>query len=522
MVSAMTAVLVALLTLAEAPTLPPRCRPEIYEIHQRIGVAASQGDWASARSALEQWPTGTITYSLPDGDRLQSAAQEAARIVEALSQGEWKFVPGADAKIRFEWTDENDPTKARLWQGDILVTRLLSRLENAQAQVAERSYVAAIAKSFGMYAGLGESNVRFALMGPDVYVASSPSLPPVGATQEERVLIRKLIEARKTWEQILRDQTPVRYTEPRLIVTPKDIDLGTLQRGPDFKAPFTLRNEGDAEVLIDFESSCQCILAETPPSIPPRTEKTIDAVVQSRDMFGKVTKAITLYTNDPVEPVKHLSVSLRAVPAIRVVPDTMKQVTLKDEGETSFEFIFYSTSPTPVRLTRVDVNMDGVKSRIEPFNGKVEDPLFDNQPIPRVGYKVTLTFDESFPAGLNWVRIVFLSDLVTAPYIDVTLETHKGILAIPKTIWFGNATVGTPVVRTVTLQHGETPFEIERIEAPEGVQVSLSPASEDHRQWKLDAAWTPTTAGRVNGEIVVYTNSKRFPRISIPFSGMAQ
>lgn len=532
----MPAAILALLLFVEAPVLPPRCRPDLYAIHHRIGLAASKGDWDAAARELANWPTGDISYQLPDDPKLRSAAQEAARILEALSDGEWRFRPGYNAPIRFVWTDQHDPTRAREWtdelgstasspqNGDhsVLIARLPTRLASADAQVADRSYVAAIAKTFALYVGLDESQARFSLMGPDIYVASSPSIPPIGASQEERVLIRRLIEARKTWERIVRDRTPVRYTQPRLIVTPQDVDLGAVERGPDLKAPFTFRNEGDAETLIEFESSCQCILAETPPSLAPRSEKVIEAIVQSRDMLGKIRKTITIYTNDPVEPVKHLSVSLLAVPPIRVIPDTLKQVTLREEGPTSFEFIFYSPSPKPIHLTRVDVNAEGVASRIEPFNGIVEDPLFDHQPIRRVGYKVTLTFSESFPAGLNWVRVVFLTDLPTAPYLDVTLETHKGILTIPKTIWFGNAAIGQPVVRTVTLQHGETAFEIERVEATDGVQVSIEPADESRRQWRLNATWTPKAAGRVNGEIVVHTNSKRFPRISIPFSGIAQ
>jgi len=512
----------ALLITGQAPTLPPRCNPELYRIQHEIAVAVSQGEFEQAARLLERWPTGEMTYSLPAGDALESAAEEAARLLEEVTGGEWRFRPAHDGKVRFRWVDSLKLDDMRRWEGGVLAVDVPTHAEPGNLQVSRWSFVSLIAKSFAMYAGLAPASARFNLLGPDIIAAASPANVRVGVQPAERVLISRVIAARAAWKEVIENRTVLPLREPRLVVSPLQVDLGFQQRGPDYPAPITLENTGNAEVLIEFESSCQCILAETPDSIVAGAQRTIDAIVQSRDMLGHVEKTITLHTNDPVEPVKVITVAITAVPPYRVVPDTMKQVTLNDDGATEFEFIFYPTSPAPIRLVRVDTNVEGVETTVLPFNGEVLDPIFGDKPMKRVGHKVLLKFSPDYPAGLNWLRVVFITDLMQAPYVDVTLETHKGIIAQPKTLWFGSFPVGTEQVRSVTLQHGKEPFTVTKVDAPDGVRVEVRKQGESGKEWRIDAVCTTSVIGRFSGNIVIHTDSKRFPEIVIPYSGIGQ
>lgn len=512
----------ALLITGQAPTLPPRCNPELYRIQHEIAVAVSKGEFEQAATLLERWPTGEMTYSLPPGDALESAAEEAARLLEEVTGGEWRFRPAHDGKVRFRWVDSLKLDDMRRWENDALLVDVPTHVEPGNLQVSRWSYVSLIAKSFAMYAGLAPASARFNLLGPDIIAAASPANVRVGVRPAERVLISRVIAARAAWKEVIENRTVLPLREPRLVVSPLQVDLGFQQRGPDYPAPITLENTGNAEVLIEFESSCQCILAETPDSIAAGVKRTIDAIVQSRDMLGHVEKTITLHTNDPVEPVKVITVAITAVPPYRVVPDTMKQVTLNDDGATEFEFIFYPTSPAPIRLVRVDTNVEGVETTVLPFNGEVLDPIFGDKPMKRVGHKVLLKFSPDYPAGLNWLRVVFITDLMQAPYVDVTLETHKGIIAQPKTLWFGSFPVGTEQVRSVTLQHGKEPFNVIKVDAPDGVRVEVRKQGESGKEWRIDAVCTTSVIGRFSGNIVIHTDSSRFPEIVIPYSGIGQ
>jgi len=512
----------ALMLAAQAPTLPPRCNPQLYRLHHEIAVAVSEGDFEQAAQLLRRWPTGEMTYTLPPSEALQSAAEEAAQLFADVTGGTWQFRPSADGNIRFRLTDAFTIEDMRRWVDGVLVVDVPSHVEPGRLQVSRWSYVSLIAKSFAMYAGLAPASARFNLMGPDIITAASPGNVRVGIQPAERVLMSRVIAAREAWEEVIGSKRVLPLQEPRLVVTPRQVDLGFQQRGPDYHAPITLENTGNADVLIEFESSCQCILAETPDLIAAGVKRTIDAVVQSRDMLGHVGKTITLYTNDPVEPVKVVSVAITAMPPYRVVPDTMKQITLNDEGTSEFEFIFYPTSPKPIRLVRVDTNVEGVETSVLPFNGEVTDPIFGDKPIKRVGHKVRLTFSSDYPTGLNWLRVVFITDLMQAPYVDVTLETHKGIIAQPKTLWFGSFPVGTEQVRSVTLQHGREPFNVTKVDAPDGVQVEVRKQDEAGKEWRIDAVCTTSVVGRFSGNIVIHTDSKRFPEVVIPYSGVGQ
>lgn len=523
LMSTMTLIAIAALIITgQAPTLPPRCSPELYRLHHEIAVAVSKGEFDQAANLLRRWPSGEMTYTLPPSDALRAAAEEAARLLEDVTGGEWRFRPSGEGNVRFRWSDSLKLDDMRRWDGGVLLVDVPAYVEPGKLQVSHWSYVSLIAKSFAMYAGLAPASSRFSLMGPDIIAAASPGNVRVGVQPAERALIGRVLTARSAWKQVIESKTVLPLQEPRLVVTPMQVDLGFLQRGPDYPAPITLQNTGNAEVLIEFESSCQCILAETPGSIDPGVKRTIDAVVQSRDMLGHVQKTITLYTNDPVEPVKAISVAITAIPPYRVVPDTMRQLTLNDEGETLYEFIFYPTSPSPIRLVRVDTNVEGVETTVLPFNGDVVDPIFGDKPMRRVGHKVVLKFSTNYPAGLNWLRVVFITDLLQAPYVDVTLETHKGIIAQPKALWFGTFPVGTEQVRSVTLQHGREPFNITRVEAPDGIRVEARKQDEAGKEWRVDAVGTTSAIGRFSGTIVIHTDSKRFPTIMIPYSGIGQ
>lgn len=518
----LTAIAAALLTVGQAPVLPPRCSTELYKIHYAIAVAVSKGEFEQAARLLEQWPSGEITYTLPSGDALRSAAEEAGRLLEEATGGEWRFRPSAEGRIRFQWSESLKLDDMRRWQDGVLVVDVPPYAEPGKLQVSHWSYVSLIAKSFAMYAGLAPASARFALMGPDIIAAASPANVRVGIQPAERALISRIIETRQAWKQIIENKTILPLQQPRLLVTPRQVDLGFQQRGPDYPAPITLESTGNVEVLIEFESSCQCILAETPHSLGAGVKRTIDAIVQSRDMLGHVEKTVTLHTNDPIEPTKVITVAITAVPPYRVIPDTMRQITLNDDGETEFEFIFYPTSTSPIRLVRVDTNVEGVETTVLPFNGEVVDPIFGDKPMKRVGHKVLLKFSPDYPAGLNWLRVVFITDLMEAPYVDVTLETHKGIIAQPKSLWFGSFPVGTEQVRSVTLQHGKEPFKIIKVDAPDGMRIEIKKQDEAGKEWRIDAVCTASSAGRFSGNIVVRTDSKRFPEIVIPYSGIGQ
>nr|MBA3725965.1 hypothetical protein [Armatimonadota bacterium] len=159
-----------------------------------------------------------------------------------------------------------------------------------------------------------------------------------------------------------------------------------------------------------------------------------------------------------------------------------------------------------------------VGTQVLPFNEEIVDPLFGPAPQKRLGYRVRVTFPTDYRAGLEWVRIVILTDSKKHPNADVTIETHKGIFAQPKTAYFGVVVSGQSVTRTVIVEHASKPFKVIGVSA-EGESIEAKLQADSDRRYRIVINGKPTKPGPIPGKVTVRTDSDRYPTIDIPVIG---
>ncbi len=107
---------------------------------------------------------------------------------------------------------------------------------------------------------------------------------------------------------------------PKLEATPDSFDFGTVEEGEKPMAVFTLKNTGGSELVIyDAKPSCGCTLAKlSSKQLMPGETATLEAVYNSHNARGgKVSKYVTVKTNDPKNPSKVLRITgeVKAKPA---------------------------------------------------------------------------------------------------------------------------------------------------------------------------------------------------------------
>ncbi len=84
---------------------------------------------------------------------------------------------------------------------------------------------------------------------------------------------------------------------------------------------FAFRNAGGLDLQIDnLRPSCDCTATAAPVRLlPPGTDSAIEVSFDTSDEFGRQTRTITVYSNDPAQPV--ITLTLRAEVAAEVAAD---------------------------------------------------------------------------------------------------------------------------------------------------------------------------------------------------------
>ncbi|UCE61596.1 MAG: redoxin domain-containing protein [Phycisphaerales bacterium] len=95
---------------------------------------------------------------------------------------------------------------------------------------------------------------------------------------------------------------------PRIVVDEPAHDFGETWIGPKLNHTFTIKNEGTELLEIQrVKPACGCTVAgKYPDSIKPGKLGQFPFIVNSKKLRGKYEKAITIQTNDPINPVTRL------------------------------------------------------------------------------------------------------------------------------------------------------------------------------------------------------------------------
>ncbi|MEO9804851.1 MAG: DUF1573 domain-containing protein [Reichenbachiella sp.] len=104
---------------------------------------------------------------------------------------------------------------------------------------------------------------------------------------------------------------------PKLAITDRLQDLGQVKAGSRTVAEFVLTNHGKSSLNIrKVKSNCACFVSELAKyDIKPGRSQTLKAIFDATDRKGNQNKSITIYSNDPIDPVQVISIKASIIPA---------------------------------------------------------------------------------------------------------------------------------------------------------------------------------------------------------------
>ena len=97
---------------------------------------------------------------------------------------------------------------------------------------------------------------------------------------------------------------------PRLLIEDRIVDFGKLTQGEEVQAQFVLKNDGKSPLNFrKTKSSCGCTVASMPKmDLAPGETITMAVAFDSKGRRGVQQKSVTLYSNDPVNPVQRVTI----------------------------------------------------------------------------------------------------------------------------------------------------------------------------------------------------------------------
>ncbi len=106
---------------------------------------------------------------------------------------------------------------------------------------------------------------------------------------------------------------------PRIRVEPESFDFGKAQPGKTLRKDFTIRNFGDAALVIeDVSTTCGCTAALSEQSrVEPGGRTALRVTLETRTYSGRVERQVLVRSNDPKAPLVQVRVSATVEPVTR-------------------------------------------------------------------------------------------------------------------------------------------------------------------------------------------------------------
>lgn len=308
--------------------------------------------------------------------------------------------------------------------------------------------------------------------------------------------------------------------EPSGVITFESgiVDFGSIKRGQKMKGTFHFKNTGSGPLIIQgVQAPCDCTTVEASKgkAIHPGETGLIEVMFDSTDYSGKVTKAVTVVTNERAMPDRTLTVSALVNSELEADPP------LVDFGEVVI-------NQAPQQQLKIKNLM---KSEL------TIEKLRYNEEYLDVGYAkdgrdwvVHVKLKATAPIGFLKDTIYVKNNSTALPEMPIPVRaTVKGqIASSPAYIEFGSVAPNDKSSRQITLTSTDA-FDItsnkiellvngtKRDVSEKFIKVGVVPADKNGKKITLDISNPGNIPGSVHGKVALETTNPQQKQITIDF-----
>ena len=302
---------------------------------------------------------------------------------------------------------------------------------------------------------------------------------------------------------------------PRLTFPEPVFDFGKVEQGEQVSHTFHFTNQGGQELRIEsVKTTCGCTAAVTSLDvIPPGQEGAISATFDTARYSGEKTKSISVYSNDPAQPMTTLTLQGEILVEIEVDPPQLYLGRVRRGEET---------------VRSVDILYDANKSititKIENSSSVVTVQADDFEKEGRKGKKLIVTLKKDAPLGRvnGEIRVLTTSEKRPSVEIPVFGSIEGDLVVAPPQVSFGVVRRGDGKAQEVSIKNrANKPVHIMKVESSNADISTELVAVKDGEEYKLTlSAKNESKPGRIQGDVAVFTDHPTEKVLTIPLYGM--
>ncbi|PKP57330.1 hypothetical protein CVT91_10895 [Candidatus Atribacteria bacterium HGW-Atribacteria-1] len=177
---------------------------------------------------------------------------------------------------------------------------------------------------------------------------------------------------------------------PRLTISEIEWDYGQVKPNEKYTHIFTIKNEGDEELIIErARASCGCIkISLSSKNIQPGKSTELKTIFDTTGYDGKVKKEVYITSNDPQEPNRVVNLSLE-------VEHQTRPVISFSEAEWNFGYISQGEIPTLNWVIENKGDEDLIITKIDTYEHIKHNITFPLNIPPQGKHNTILTYDST-------------------------------------------------------------------------------------------------------------------------------
>lgn len=299
---------------------------------------------------------------------------------------------------------------------------------------------------------------------------------------------------------------------PKIFFEKPDFNFGQIFKGQKVEHVFEFENRGKDVLNIGrVKTSCGCTAAIlTNNTIPPGKTGEIRATFHSRSFTGKVTKSISVISNDPERPSYKLTISGEIIEDVIIRPKNINFGTVHIDEKTDKTITIKSQTKTDFKIKKITPSKPFINASItEEKNGEyvIKVALENNPEIGR------------FSGGIVLETNSRIQKKVVVPLFG---EIVGDIITYPKKIYYGYVASGKELSQKLYVKISESNIKILSINvSPDYIDTKIIEKNEtDNHHYLIEVKLHAEAAvGKIGGVLELHTNSKIQPVVRIPIIG---
>ena len=262
----------------------------------------------------------------------------------------------------------------------------------------------------------------------------------------------------------------VETPQPNIVLEPSALDFGKLYEPDSYTQQVTIRNTGDAElVLTTLASTCGCTVPRIGDAqlvqskgtaidvrIAPGESVIMDVTLNSFGKRDQVEQKVTITSNDPDTPKAIVDVTAFVEPIVRITPWPVNFGDV-EKGATVTLTVTVTTKEPTFELRRVSFGGD------RRFKAKVlgrERVTVDGEQVTKAMLEVTMSGART-PGSILVDATIRTNYNVRRRLTMRILATVLGDIEAPKVLQFGALEPGSAIEHSFTMKsRSGTPFKI--------------------------------------------------------------